>query len=356
MVNYMNLDNAVLVRAMNHLPLDGRLIPSFQGNVLVNDNRSQFFYHIKSKLDKYLEEQLGRPLDVFNNPQDEILQNKLLEQYGLLTGPYYTTTLSFSLNGLVPDDRHNKFSELKIAVLDPLKNHVSDNFITVHTIDTTIKGEVNVSKEAILLIDQQFFMSLPEDIKSNLISNYNVKLFTGSLKSAVDSTLRESNCPSFSLIQDDAINNIEDNVDKESILDFEYEFAEKVGAVRTKLQFMTYMYQATGDEVDRIAHDKVKEEFPKSLKIDEYYKNQLYTFILAKAESFGIDISDRDKYSMFTNEFDGIFAMQNVVDTLIEAYGGIYNFQAFIQEYNEYVKMNYRTNEQIIMGDGLKRD
>ena len=42
----MNIDNVVLVRAMNNLPLNGELILSYEGQRLVTDNKSEFYYFI----------------------------------------------------------------------------------------------------------------------------------------------------------------------------------------------------------------------------------------------------------------------------------------------------------------------
>ena len=44
----MNIDNVVLVRAMNNLPLNGELVPSCEGQRLVNDHKSDFYYFMKS--------------------------------------------------------------------------------------------------------------------------------------------------------------------------------------------------------------------------------------------------------------------------------------------------------------------
>ena len=40
----MNINNVVLVRAMNNVPLNGELIPSCEGQRLVADRKSEFYY------------------------------------------------------------------------------------------------------------------------------------------------------------------------------------------------------------------------------------------------------------------------------------------------------------------------
>ena len=49
-----------------------------------------------------------------------------------------------------------------------------------------------------------------------------------------------------------------------------------------------------GEGVDAIAHDKISDEYKNTLIVEEYYKNQLYDFMLNKAESFGIEVTDED--------------------------------------------------------------
>ena len=109
----MNLDNVILVRAMTHLPLDGELVPSCEAQRLVNDRQSEFYYFMNRCVTREVEHQLGRPLDLFSpESHDAELRDSMMSNYSVLTGDYYTTTLSFSLNGLVPDDMNNNFSNI----------------------------------------------------------------------------------------------------------------------------------------------------------------------------------------------------------------------------------------------------
>ena len=49
----MNIDNVVLVRAMNNVPLNGELVPSCEGKRLVNDNQSDFYHTIQKPFPIY---------------------------------------------------------------------------------------------------------------------------------------------------------------------------------------------------------------------------------------------------------------------------------------------------------------
>lgn len=343
----MNINNVVLVRAMNNLPLNGELIPSCEGQRLVVDNQSDFSYFMRACVRTYLEQKLGRELVLFIDSPDAQLLESTMQDYSIVTGDYYTTTLSFALNGLVPDDINNQFSTMKMAILEPLKNQIHSNFVTIETIDTTIKGRMKTSAEAILVIEREYFSQLPQVEQVNLTKNYSVKMFDGNLKDAISNTLIENGYPALPLIQKKEMANIDDCPEKQSMLAFEDKFSASVGASRLRLQYLTYMYGG-GTEVDRIAHDKIEEEHTNTLIVQEYYKNQLYSFLLNKAQSFGIKVSEEDKYYLFTSYDEGTEVMKRIVRSLIETHGGLENFKQFIQEYNNYVNENYLTNQQIV--------
>lgn len=343
----MDINNVVLVRAMNNLPLNGELIPSCEGQRLVVDNQSDFYYFIRSCVSSNLQQQLGRNLVLFVGSPDSELIGNIMKDYTVVTGDYYTTTISFALNGLVPDDINNKFTDMKMAVLEPIKNQINADFITIETIDTTVKGRVKTSGEAILTIEREFFSQLSKEEQANLLTNFNVKLFEGNLKDAISNALIEKGYPVLPLIQKREMKNIEECPEKESMLDFEDKFSEVVGASRLRLQYLTFMYGG-GSGVDALAHEKLEEEHTNTLKVQEYYKNQLYEFMLNKAGQFGIKVSDEDKYYLFTNYKEGTDTMKRIITSLISAYGGLEKFKQFIQEYNNYIKENYLTNKQII--------
>lgn len=350
----MNINNVVLVRAMNNLPLNGELIPSCEGQRLVNDKQSDFYYFMRDCVRANLEQQLGRGLVLFSDSEDYLLMEEAMKGYSPVTGDYYTTTLSFALNGLVPDDINNQFINMKMAVLEPIKNQTRADFLTVESIDTTVKGRMKTSDEAILVIEREFFSQLSPEDQSNLATNFKIKLFESNLKEAVSNTLRENDYPVLPLVQKKEKDNIEDCPEKEGMLDFEDKFSAAVGASRLRLQQLTFMYGA-GTGVDEIAHDKLKEEHANTLKVAEYYKNQLYEFIINKVFNLGIEISDEDRFYLFTNYQEGVEAMKRIVTSLIIAYGGLESFKQFIQEYNNYIKENYLTNQQIVSSINNKK-
>lgn len=344
----MDINNVVLVRAMGHLPLDGNLIPSCDGQRLVPDKSSDFVKFMNKKVRQELRNNLGRDLDIYYESPDSKLFEEMLNKYRPLTGDYYTTTLSFSLNGMVPDDINNNFSDMKIAIIDPIKNHVDADFVTIDAIDTTIKGNLKVSDEGHLLIETGLYNSLSPSIVDNLKTNYNLVLFEGNLRSVVDNVLRDNNYPVLPLIQKREMKNIDECQERESMLAFEDKFATMVNASRLSLQNLTFSYQPTSNEVDSMAHEKLAEEFPNTLKIQNHYRNQLYEFLLNKADLYKIKVTEEQRYYLFTDYSYGSEAMEEIVSEIIVACGGIEKFAHIINEYNQYAMNNYLTNRQII--------
>lgn len=347
----MNINNVVMVRAMSHIPFDGELIPSCEGQRLVDDQNSDFAYFMRNIVKKEMEEKLGRSINLWEETEDKKLYEKTLQNYKTLTGDYYTTTLSFSLNGMVPDDINNNFTDMKIAVLDPIRNHKDKDFVTVETIDTTIKGRIKVSSDAILLIDEGIYLTLSEEQKNNLNSNYQVKLFRGALRDAVGHTLKENNYPVLPLIQKREMKNIQECPERESMLKFEDEFANLVNASRLRLEDLTIKYGGSPIEADQIAHEKLEEELPNTITVQNYYKQELYNFLLKKTQDFGLEITDEEKFYLFSEYSNGQEVMEKMTLFLIESYGGIEKFRGFIEEYNNMIKQNYLTNEEIVSLD-----
>lgn len=341
----MNIENVVLVRAMDNLPIDNALIPSCNGKYLTKSGVNDYYYVIKRYVKVYLEEKLGRQLNLWEEKDNEIL-NKYINDYLPLTSTY-TSTLSFSLNNLVPDDINNKFSEMKLAVIDPIKNHQEEDFVNIDAIDTTIKGSILTSSDAILVIQESYFLGLSEEERHNLMSNYKVEIFNGTLKDAVENTLVKYNYPVLPLIQKRELNDILDSPLKESMINFENEFAVLRNASRLKLQQLYTYPVSTLSGLDVEAAEKVKSDFNKNLIVESYYKNNFYSYLLAKIEEFGLILSDEEKYYLFSDYSNSEEVLQKVVGVLIEKLG-YENYKMIIEQYNQNIIDNYLTNDEIV--------
>ena len=348
----MNLENVVLVRVMNRIPLDGMLIPSCKGKYLTKKGLSDFKDIIRDIVKKELENKLGRQLNLWIEEDDKYFESIVSEYY-----PYtscYTSTLSFSLNGMVPDDINNNFSEKKVAVIDPIKYHQNEDFVTVDVIDTTIKGDMKVSPEAILVIDESVFNSLSQDDQNNLLINYKVEVFKGHLRDAVPSILTKYNYPALPLIQKRDYKDILDCPERGSMLHFQDAFADVVGASRLKLQ---YLYTKPIDflySIDKKVAPKVQSDFKKNLIVENYYRSQLYNFLVSKLEESGIVLSDEEKYYLFSNYSDSKIILEKLVNALCNVHG-LDGMQQIVAQFNQNMMDNYLTNDEIVALDNGAR-
>lgn len=348
----MNIEEVVLVRARNKLPIEGELIPSCEGMYLKPDALGPFSNVIRDIVRRDLENKLGRPLVLYAESEDAILLDKEMEKFYPYTSNY-TSTLSFSLNGLVPDDINNKFSKMKCAVIEPIKYHTDADYLNISVIDTTTKGRMPLSNEAILVCDEATFRSYSKEEQEFLVGRYRIELFTGSLKEAVNNTLRKYNYPVFNLTQNNEIGYIEECQDKQRMKEFENTFASSVGASRLRLALLYQEPFLTG--VDLIAGDKAKSDFYKRLKVEAYYKERLYQFLLTKAEIVGINLSDEDKFYLFSEDGRSEEVLEELIRSLINRCGGLDNFSLLVAEFNQSVVENHLTNEEIIALQGETR-
>lgn len=342
----MNIENIVLVRAIDYLPLDGILLPSCESKYLIFNEKDNYYYLLKSIIQKNVEKDLGRSLNLWEETDNKILKS-ILKDYLPLTSSY-TSTLSFSLNGLVPDDMNNTFSEMKFAVLDPMKYHENENYINVDVIDTTIKGSIKTSEECILVIDQNEYSLLSEETKNNLRNHYKIELFSGSLKEAISNILQKYNYPALPLVQKKELHEISECNEKDSMIKFQDEFALAIGASRLKLQQLYTYPLSTLTGIDVMAAEKAQSDFDKNLVIEKYYKDKFYEFLTTIFETLGFNLTDEEKYYLFSDFSYSEDVLKKVVESIIQVCG-FEKYKLFIQEYNQNVMNNYITNEEIIM-------
>ena len=73
----------------------------------------------------------------------------------------YNSMVLWSLNGLVPDDMNNTFSDKTCAIIDGLAEQIEQSeMVSLVPTDTAIKGNVNLSNKATILIDKDRYETL----------------------------------------------------------------------------------------------------------------------------------------------------------------------------------------------------
>lgn len=300
----MNIDNIAIVRATNVIPFDGVVRPLSNVPYLCKNIGLEFSAQISDLL-----HELGviPPMDqsrMFEEDYyDEMvaLSSKILKEYLPYVSDYNSMVL-FSLNGICPDDNehgfaNNTFSNKSVAIITPLSEHI-DQVISLVPTDTAIKGNVELSNNAIVLIEESVYESLNDMQKALLHNNrFSIKTFTGSLKETIRNELQNSGryipetlslsastggfMPSdTSELQKECINNI----------------ASSYG-----LSQMKYFNLITSRDTSIPKYDEVCDEFDKAMEVQDFYTTAFLHELLVYANASEDMINNTSKkYSLQT--------------------------------------------------------
>lgn len=344
----MNIDNIAIVRATNVIPFDGVVRPLSNVPYLCKNIGLEFSARISDLL-----HELGviPPMDqsrMFEEDYyDEMvaLSSKILKEYLPYVSDYNSMVL-FSLNGICPDDNehgfaNNTFSNKSVAIIAPLSEHI-DQVISLVPTDTAIKGNVELSNNAIVLIEERVYESLNDMQKALLHNNrFSIKTFTGSLKEAIRNELQNSGryipetlslsastggfMPSdTSELQKECINNI----------------VSSYG-----LSQMKYFNLITSRDTSIPKYDEVCDEFDKAMKVQDFYTTAFLHELLVYAnasEDMINNISRNIHYKPF------LLKVVEIIKTL-----GIDKYKQFVDSYNKHLeeqqrKMTLATPEDIV--------
>ena len=333
----MNIDNIAIVRATNVIPFDGVVRPLSNVPYLCKNIGLEFSARISDLL-----HELGviPPMDqsrMFEEDYyDEMvaLSSKILKEYL----PYvsdYNSMILFSLNGICPDDNehgfaNNTFSNKSVAIIAPLSEHI-DQVISLVPTDTAIKGNVELSNNAIVLIEESVYESL-NDLQKALLHNnrFSIKTFTGSLKEAIRNELQNSGryipetlslsastggfMPSdTSELQKECINNI----------------ASSYG-----LSQMKYFNLITSRDTSMPKYDEVCDEFDKAMEVQDFYTTAFLHELLVYAnapEDMINNISRNIHYKPF------LLKVVEIIKAL-----GIDRYKQFVDSYNKNLEEQQR--------------
>lgn len=270
----MNINNIAIVRATNIIPYDGVVRPLSNVPYLCKNIGLEFSAMISDLL-----RELGiiPPLDQSKMFEEDYydkmvaLSSKILKEYLPYVSDYNSMVL-FSLNGICPDDNehgfaNNTFSNKKVAIIEPLSEHI-DQVISLVPTDTAIKGDVVLSNSAIILIEESLYNSLNETQKSLLHNNiFSIKTFTGSLKEAIRNELQNSGryipeTLSLSASTGGFMQSDTSEMQKECINNI----ASYYG-----LSQMKYFNLITSRDTSIPKYDEVCDEFYNTIKVQDYY-------------------------------------------------------------------------------------
>ena len=278
----MTIDNIALVRATNVIPFDGRLKPISESPYLIKNTNTLLAFEITNLLRNA---GLIEPYDYKKAYDDENYDNEYNERLKMVLKDYlpyisdYNSMILFSLNGLVPDDSegcafgNNTFSNKKCGIIDGLKEHI-DQVISLVPTDTAIKGSMELSSNAIILLEKSYYESLSNEQK-DMLSNLNIKLFEGSLKEAVKETLKETG----RYIPEDLSLRRGDRGYKDS--DTKEETVSTIDSIARERNIAQVLHLdvITGhnDDLDKL--EDVKDEQKNIQIVMGYYQNQFYEYL-----------------------------------------------------------------------------
>ena len=339
----MNINDIVLVTILNTLPTNNEIQPNCNSMYLMPDFFSDFSFFIQERVRAELS-------------QSEFLKDfdKIILDYLPLTSSY-SNVLSFSFNGLFQYPEKQKLCPAKIAIIEPLKYHLEENFVNINPIDTTIKGGIKLSQEAILVIDSDIFKSLSIEEKTNLISYFKLELYTGDLTEAVDRILNKYKYCSLPLINESKCKYILDCPEKEQVLELQKSLAQNLNVSCLTTERLLTDIIFTNKE-DYSSADKINKEYRKDLIVYEYYRNKLYEFFCEKARLLNIPLTNEETGNLKKEGLKSEQVLKKLMDKLIKEIGGMEKFKNLIHEFNQSILNNYLTNDEILALNGSSRE
>lgn len=274
----MNIQNIALVRATNVIPFDGVVHPISEVPYLRKERGTAFAYAVNDLL---REKAIINEDDYWTKSEEEQeemdRQNKeILEQY-LPYNSDYNSMVLWSLNGLVPDDINNTFSNKSCAIIEGLAEQIdTSEVISLVPTDTAIKGNVKLSQNATILISSARYETLTQEEKAQLESlGVTIKVFDGSLEEAVDETLETTDRyvpEKLSLTRKDK-GYLESDTSEE-LIETIRDIAESRG-IPQELFFNIL----TGQNNSRAALTSVEDEHRNMLTVEECYKKTFFQYL-----------------------------------------------------------------------------
>lgn len=334
----MNIDNIAIVRATNIIPFDGVINPISEVPYLVKPNGMQISFMISDLL---TEQGILESYD-FTKINDEEYQTKrkeILDSYLPYISSYNSVVL-FSLNGLVPDDMNNTFSNKNCVIVDGLKEHISD-VVSLMPTDTAIKGKVLISSSGVLHIKEDFYNSLSDFDKSRLYNlNFTVKIVNGSLEEAVKETLTNSDRFHYEKL----------SLTRSADGFFPSETSEETKRVINEIaisydipQVLYYdLLTKNNDDMGRLS--SVASEYDNSLTVTNYYLEKFYNYLLSNMGCSALK-------SFVPDYMDSIEFIKSLT-VAIRNYG-LENYKKLVDSYNEQLEKEKEmglllTPEQIV--------
>lgn len=295
----LSIEDYMLVRSTDYLPENNIIEPLCNIPFLVKTNTPS-----KMALYTVLKEKYN--VNPFIDDEKNAKLNEMVERYS----PYstqYRSTVHFTLNGLVTSHFNGSWDDQKFVIFDRLKNHINENIESLRYEDTFVKGTIHLSSETVILMEEDYYREL---IKlNNNIENYNIVLYKGNRKLAVDYFLAKNGI-------------IPAKINAHGIQPEGKEFS----LLNNSINEIAKTYELGQDK--HVYSQSYQEDDEKNLVLWQIYFEDFYNDLF---EYFKID--DNDLYDYLINSGDR-FGCEDKMSELIKKIG-IEKFMEFIEQYNQ---------------------
>lgn len=317
---YVTENDFMLVRATDYLNSNHTLKPLYQEPFVLkiyNEFYSAFLHEYEKE----------HNIDLFTVSLNDEEEYERIQKEVTKDVPYstqYRSTIHFTLNGLVSSHSKGNFDHRKFIILEPLKNQIKNgNMLSFRMEDTFFEGEMILSEDATILIDENEYETLKNEID---LSKYHVVLYRGDAKSATEIALTKLGIVSETILTDYA---------KDSeMMPLIRDFSEKLN-------------QDYGIEAVKHYHSKnYREDDEKNLILWDIYTQDFYTFLLNELAFTDMEQED------IINYLDEEDVRRKFLEKLIDQYG-LHQIIQIIHQYNNEIDQaiisgTYPTNEEIL--------
>lgn len=317
---FYDVDDFVMVRTTDFLNPEHTLNPICKVPFVTNINNIAHSAMYDILKDKY-------NIDVWNeNKYDNF--KKMLEQYSPLS-TQFRSTVHFTLNGLVSNHSKGSFDNKNFIIIDKLSKHLGiDDFRSIRMEDTFISGEVPLSNETIILINESKYEQLLEVYP--YLNTYNVVLFKGDEKVATEIFLTSM------------------NIVPEKIETHSAEYSRRTELYQKYFASVKEKYGI--EEIKHYYSPEYAEDDQKNLILWQIYDNKFYSELF---DYFALE-NDEKEYMIgyltsYKNDNDSKTEMlKNFI-----MHVGLEKYQKFVTDYNQNIRDAisqgiYPTNEEIL--------
>ena len=314
------VDDFALVRTPDYLPSDKKILPLCDTPFLTHTTNVP-----NSVIFKILQEKYN--LNPFDDDDYEKLR-EMANRYSPLSSQY-RSTIHFTLNGLVSSHSKGNFDGRNFIIIDKLSSHLGkENFRSLRMEDTFIKGPFEISDKAIILINKDKYEKLLEE--NPWLQNYNVTLYTGDEKEAVETVLLDL------------------GITPETIGEHGAEYSKRTPLYKDALSNLAKTHNCS--EEKHFYSDEYKEDDQKSLQIWEIFNSNFYQEL---CNAFKIE--PREETINFLSSYN--FPRPKLEEKLKELINriGLEEYCEFVLSYNKTLLNTLNTNNLLTNNELLKQ-